>query len=71
MNSIFSLYTNRYIPFSFYKESYSVLENYEEVENGQGIVCDDVIVISSRIMNGYCKILLILFNPSLTRYLIS
>ncbi|ORD98401.1 hypothetical protein A0H76_2573 [Hepatospora eriocheir] len=71
MNYFYSLYSNIYIPFSFYKERDTVLENNEEVENDQGIVCFDLIVISSRIMKGYCKILLILFNPSLTRYLIS
>ncbi|ORD92959.1 hypothetical protein A0H76_2890 [Hepatospora eriocheir] len=71
MNCFYSLYSNIYIPFSFYKERDTVLENYEEVENDQGIIFDYVIDISSGIVNGYCKILLILFNPSLTRYLIS
>ncbi|ORD98341.1 hypothetical protein A0H76_2680 [Hepatospora eriocheir] len=70
MNGLFPLYKDRYVPFSFDKERDSVSENYEEDENGQDINYDYVMEVLHEIMNGYAKILLILFNPSLTGYLI-
>ncbi|ORE00215.1 hypothetical protein A0H76_1950 [Hepatospora eriocheir] len=70
MGIFYNSYSSILIPLSFYEEIDGVLENYEEVENDQGNECIDEIEIIFKIMNGYDKVLLILFNPSLTRYLI-
>ncbi|ORD96078.1 hypothetical protein HERIO_1955 [Hepatospora eriocheir] len=64
MNGLFPLYKDRYIPFSFDKE------NYERDEDGRDINYDYIMEVLHEIMNGYAKILLILFNPSLAGYLI-
>ncbi|ORD97797.1 hypothetical protein HERIO_331 [Hepatospora eriocheir] len=58
-----------YIPFSYLKNNYSVLEKCENIKNDQDTTEDDIIFISDDLLNKYEIIILILVNPSLKRYL--